>query len=142
MMARAFAGGPPADVARMLEALKGHLREIATLRAGAFEEQQRLEMVENEGRDGRLRLGKAMDTLTIDVSKTREEARALRTVVAPLAEQSKAFAPQAIVAHKELIQWEGRSGFSEPSRELAASYAKLAELVGRWYDVRRRELDA
>ena len=142
MMARAFGNAAPADVARMLEALKGHLREIASLRAGAFEEQQRLETVENEGRDGRLRLGKAMDTLTSDVSRTREEARGLRLAVAPLAVQSKLFPPQVIAAHKDLMGWEGRGGFAEPTRELAAAYGKLSDLVGRWYDVRRHELDA
>ncbi|MFS8070210.1 MAG: protein kinase domain-containing protein [Byssovorax sp.] len=142
MMARSFGGAAPADVARQLDTLKGHLREIAALRAGGFEEQQRLETIENEGRDGRLRLGKAMDTLTSDVSRTREEARGLRAGVAPLAEESKTFAPQVILAHKDLMGWEGRSGFAEPTRELAAAYGKLSELVGRWYEVRRRELEA
>jgi serine/threonine-protein kinase len=142
MVARGFGPTAQGDVTRMLDALKGHLREIASLRTGAFEEQQRLEMIENEGRDGRLRLGKAMDTLTTDVSRTREEARGLRATVAPLAEQSKTFAPQAILAHKDLILWEGRGGFAEPTRELAAAYGKLSELVARWYDVRQRELSA
>ncbi len=142
MMARSFGSAAPADVARQLDTLKAHLREIAALRAGGFEEQQRLETIENEGRDGRLRLGKAMDTLTSDVSRTREEARDLRAGVAPLAEESKTFAPQVILAHKDLMGWEGRSGFAEPTRELAAAYGKLSELVGRWYEVRRRELEA
>ena len=142
MMTRSFGSAAPADVARQLDTLKGHLREIEALRAGGFEEQQRLEMIENEGRDGRLRLGKAMDTLTSDVSRTREEARGLRAGVAPLAEESKTFAPQVILAHKDLMGWEGRSGFAEPTRELAAAYGKLADLVGRWYEVRRRELEA
>ena len=142
MTARAFGPASPPDVVRLLDALKSHLREIASLRAGGFEEQQRLETLENEGRDGRLRLGKAMETLTGDVSRTREEARALRVAVAPLAVQSKLFAPQVIAAHKDLIGWEGRGGFAEPTRELAAAYARLADLVGRWYEVRRHELDA
>jgi serine/threonine protein kinase len=142
IIARAFGPAAQADVTRMLDALKGHLREIASLRTGAFEEQQRLETIENEGRDGRLRLGKAMDALTSDVSRTREEARTLRAVVAPLAEQSKTFAPQAVLAHKDLILWEGRGGFAEPTRELAAAYGKLSDLVSRWYEVRHRELTA
>jgi eukaryotic-like serine/threonine-protein kinase len=142
MLARSFGTAPPIEAARMLDTLKSHLREIAALRAGGFEEQQRLETIENEARDGRLRLGKAMETLTSDVSRTREEARALRTVVAPLAEHSKTFAPQVIAAHKDLMGWEGRSGFAEPTRELAAAYGKLSDLVGRWYEVRKQELEA
>lgn len=142
MMARSFGNAPPAETARILDTLKAHLREIASLRAGGFEEQQRLETIENEGRDGRLRLGKAMEKLTSDASRTREEARGLRAAVAPLAEKAKSFAPQVILAHKDMMGWEGRSGFAEPTRELAAAYGKLSELVGEWYEVRKLELDA
>jgi serine/threonine-protein kinase len=47
-----------------------------------------------------------------------------------------------LAAHRELIFWEGRSAFQEPTRELSAAYAKLAELSARWFETRRRELEA
>jgi eukaryotic-like serine/threonine-protein kinase len=142
MVQRSFGSNPPVDVMRMLETIRAHLKEIGSLRAGAFDEQQKIELIENEGREGRVRLGKAMDALTTDVSKTREEARALRMQVTPMAEAARAFAPQVLAAHKELVAWEGRSGFAEPYRELAACYSRLADLVQRWYEIRQRELTA
>jgi eukaryotic-like serine/threonine-protein kinase len=142
MLARGFGGTAPMEIARMLELLKTHLREIATLRATALEEQLRLEAIENEGREGRLRLGKTMDALTFDISRTRAEARALRAAVAPLTAASQTFVPQIMAAHKELMVWEGRSGFTEPYRELAAAYRQLAEIVDRWFETRQKELSA
>ncbi len=132
----------PPELTRTLEAIRVRLREIEGLRASAYDEQQRLEAVEHEGREGRLRLGRAMDALTADVSKTREEARALRAQVEPLSLAARAFAPQAIAAHKDLVHWEGRSGFREPYPELAAAHRKLADLVDAWILARGREQQA
>jgi serine/threonine-protein kinase len=141
MMGR-FLPAPESDLARTLELIKAHVSDVDALRNSAFVEQQRLEAVEHEGREGRLRLGRAMDALTTDVSRTREEARALRAQVAPLAEATKAFPPQMIALHKEVIKWEGRSGFAQPYPELAAGYRRLADLIDAWHETRRRELAA
>ncbi|HVY48056.1 MAG TPA: protein kinase [Minicystis sp.] len=142
MLGHGFGGAPPADLSRMLDMLRSHLREIAQLRAQALEEQQRIEAIEHEGRDGRLQLGRAMDALTIDLSKTREEARMYRARVTPLAEEAKACIPPLLKAHKEVIRWEGRSGFVEPHKELAVAYKRAAGLVEEWYDLRKAELEA
>jgi tRNA A-37 threonylcarbamoyl transferase component Bud32 len=142
MMGRAFQGGAPPEIARMFEAIRGHIQKIQELRAAALDEQNKLDAIEQEGRDGRLRLGKTMAELTGNVSRTRAEGRALRVQVAPLADASRAFHPQVLASHKEVVLWEGRSGFAEPYLELAAAYRKTADLFERWFDVRRRELDA
>src|SRR5262249_21658839 len=86
MLSRGFPGGPPQDLGWTLETIRAHLRELDALRTSAYDEQQRLEAIEHEGREGRLRLGRAMEALTAEVSKTREEARALRAQVVPLTE--------------------------------------------------------
>jgi serine/threonine-protein kinase len=142
MLARSFPAGPPLELGRTLDAIRARLQESEARRAGAVEEQQRLAAIEHEAREGRLRLGRAMDALTADVSKTREEARALRNQVVPLSQAADAFGPRAIAAHKELVIWEGRSGFREPHRELAAAYRRLADLVDAWIEARKRELAA
>ena len=142
MLARAFPGGAPVDATHTLDLVREHLAEIERLRAAAFIEQQRLEAVEYEGREGRLRLGRAMDALTVDASKTREEARALRVHVAELAQASKTFAPLVRLTHRDVVAWEGRSGFAEPYRELALGYRRLAELIEAWHGARQRELGA
>ena len=133
---------PPPELARSLEVIRTRLREVETLRSSAYEEQQRLETIEHEGRDGRLRIGRAMDALTADASKTREEARALRALVPPLTATAQPFAARAMSAHKDLVLWEGRSGFREPYRELADAYHRMADLVETWLDARREELEA
>jgi serine/threonine-protein kinase len=142
MLSTGFGAGPPGDLSRIIELLRSHLREIASLRMQAFAEEQRLETIDNEGREGLMRLGHAMDELAVDASKTREEARRLRARVGPLSIASKEFPPRMIAGHRELVRWEGRSGFLEPSRELADCYHRLADLVERWLETRREELTA
>jgi predicted nucleic acid-binding Zn-ribbon protein len=132
----------PPELARALDAIRLLLGELEGLRANAYDEQQRLQAIENEGREGRVSLGRAMEALTADVSKTREEARDMRAQVAPLVAASKAFGPRSLAAHKELVFWEGRSGFTEPHTELAASYRRLADLTDAWIAARRREIEA
>jgi serine/threonine-protein kinase len=83
-----------------------------------------------------------MDALTIDLSKTREDARTYRARVIPLAEEAKACVEPLLKAHKEIIRWEGRSGFVEPHKELAVAYKRAAGLVEEWYDLRKAELEA
>jgi serine/threonine-protein kinase len=80
-----------------------------------------------------------MDALTADVSKTREEARALRAHVAPLAARSAAFAPQVLAIQKEVVFWEGRSGFAEPHAELAAVHRRMADRIDAWLMARQDE---
>ena len=139
MLSRGFQVGPPPELARMLEGVKGHVREVSTLRAKALEEQRKIEAIEQEAREGRLRFGKAMDQLTVDASKTREEARELRARLGTPGQVASQFAPPALTIHRDVILWEGRSGFREPYRELSAAYRKLADHMDKWYEARRAE---
>jgi serine/threonine-protein kinase len=142
MLTLSFPGGAPPDLARTLDAIRARVRDNDELRARAFEQQQQLERIDDEGRDGRHRLGRAMEALAADASKAREEARALRARVAPLTAASHGFVSLMHAAHRDLVSWEGRSGFAEPYLELAAAYRRAAELVETWYEARRRELAA
>jgi serine/threonine-protein kinase len=141
MMARAFPSParPSPDLYRTFEGLTARLSELESLKASAYDEQQSLEAIEYEGRDARVRIGRAMDALMVDASRTREEARTLRAKVAPLTAHRASFGPRTITAHRELVFWEGRSGFVEPSDQLASAYRKQAELVEAWLTARRAE---
>ncbi len=44
--------------------------------------------------------------------------------------------------HREVVRWEGRSGFTEPYQELASAYRKLAVLLDEWFEVRSTQLVA
>jgi serine/threonine-protein kinase len=142
MVTQGFGAAAPPDLARMVDMLKSHVKEIGGLRAQALEEQQRIETIEHEGLAGRLQLGHAMDALTIDLSKTREEARTFRARVVPLAEEAQSCVAPLLKVHKDIILWEGRSGFREPHKELAVAYKKAAGLVEEWFDLRKAELEA
>jgi uncharacterized coiled-coil DUF342 family protein len=83
-----------------------------------------------------------MNALSVDISETREEARALRLRVGTVAQATAQTMPEVLACHKDAIIWEGRSGFSEPHKELAAAYRKLADAVDRWYAARQAELAA
>lgn len=139
MLARGFGTAAPADLARMLDTVKRHVREITELRSRALDEQRKLEAIEQETRAGRLSRGQAMNALSVDISKTREQARALRTTVNHHASIVRGLIPAVLQAHREALVWEGRSAFTEPYRELATAYRKLAGEVERWYEARQEE---
>ncbi len=142
MLTKAFAAAPPADLDRMLKELEGKVNEVGELRTSAFEEQQKLEIIEAEGREGRVRFGQAMDTLSVDASRMREEARRLRQSLVPLSEQRVGMADKLKLSHRNAIFWEGRCAFLEPHPELAAAYRELASIVDEWLTVRRDEQGA
>jgi len=149
MLRRGFATGAPQDLSRMLSELRTKVTEVGELRARAFGEQQKLEVIESEGRDGRVRFGQAMDTLSADASKLREEARSLRQSAAQASEgaggaegkpdAATGFAEKLKAAHKQAVFWEGRSAFMEPYMELAKAYRELAQIVEDWYQLRQKD---
>jgi serine/threonine-protein kinase len=142
MLKRGFAANPPPDLGKMLDDIRKKVAEAAEIRSAAFEEQQKLEIIESEGREGRVRFGQAMDTLTADASRLREEARSLRQAASPTNDTNTAFGMRLRAAHKEAIFWEGRCAFAEPHPELAKAYRELAAILDEWNASRQKEKDA
>jgi len=134
--------GSPADVARQAETLKGDSMRLSDLFTQSQNVARELAAIEEEGYRERFSIGQAMDARSSDASSLRAEARAARARVTPLGAKAKAFQPQVQAAHKDLIFWEGRSGFAEPYRELARAYKKLADLIDQWFVARHAELEA
>jgi serine/threonine-protein kinase len=141
MLGKGFGAAPPSDLSRIIDTMKSHVKELGELRTRGFEEQRALDGIHREWKEGRFQQGKAMDRLTVDISKTREEARATRAGTAPLAAAVRSFLPKVKVAHRDVLFWEGRSGFLEPYRELAEAYREMADLVDLWSDARHAELE-
>lgn len=135
------AGSPP-ELSRPAETLRSDSVRLSELLRLAQNEVKSLNAIEDEGYRERVALGKQMDARSSEASSLRAEARAARARVIPLGNKAKAFPAQVQTAHKDLIFWEGRSGFQEPYRELTNAYKKLAELCGQWFNVRQQELDA
>jgi eukaryotic-like serine/threonine-protein kinase len=132
---------PPPDEQATLRVMKVCANELASLRERGIAEQQSLDRMHQEWKEGRVQQGKAMDELTIQVSKVREEARILRAGAVPLSKNAKAFLPRVREAHQKIRFWEGRSGFQEPYRELAQAYRELADIVDLWHDARHAEIE-
>lgn len=135
------AGSPP-ELARPAETLRNDSRRLSELLGLAQAEAQSLAALEEEGYRERFSMGREMDARSSEASSLRAEARAARARVTPLGNKAKAFPPQVQAAHKDLVFWEGRSGFSEPYRELGRAYKKLADLCEQWFAARQKELEA
>jgi len=142
MLSRAFSGKPPAELAKMLDEVKKLVRNVSDLRSESVTEQRKLEGLEARGRDGRLRIGFAVDALGVDASKARDEARATRGEVAPFTKATTDARARVLEAHKEILMWEGRSAFEEPYRGLEEAYAGAAKAVAVWLEARKSERKA
>lgn len=132
MLARAFAGKPPPDQAKVLDQLKLLVKKISDLRDASVAEQTKLEQIGERGRDGRQRFGFAVDALGVDASRAKEEARIAVEAHTTAGLASALAAAQFLAVHKEVSRWEGRSGFREPYSDLASAYRDAADQVDVW----------
>jgi eukaryotic-like serine/threonine-protein kinase len=142
MLRLAFKGDPPQDLARMLADIRRLVHDVTELRAKSVKEHRELEGLDARGRDGRQRFGFAVDALGVDASKARDEARLVRGQLAPFMSDVAAAKMALMKAHREMLTWEGRSGFEEPYEALRESYANAADAVGAWIVARRAEKKA
>ncbi|MCU0684059.1 MAG: serine/threonine protein kinase [Polyangiaceae bacterium] len=132
MLHRAFGVSPPPALTRALDELGRGARDLGALRNEEAIERRKLQTIEAKERDGRLRFGAAMDSLGHDTSSARAIAREARSLHATLRAESLKAAETTRAGHREIIFWEGRSGFQEPYPQLTAAYRHMASLVERW----------
>jgi eukaryotic-like serine/threonine-protein kinase len=142
MLSKAFSGKPPGELAKMLDQVKDLVGKVANLRGESVTEQRKLEGLEARGRDGRQRIGFAVDALGVDASKARDEARAARSEVTPFSKETGLARAVVLEVHKEVLMWEGRSAFEEPHRALQEAYEQAAKAVGTWLAARKLEKKA
>jgi eukaryotic-like serine/threonine-protein kinase len=142
MSTRAYGHNPPADQARTLDELRKTVREAREVRGANTKEQRSLEESDARGREGRQRLGFAVDALGVDASKARDDLRAARAELERLAKETAGLAKAYAVAQRDLVSWEGRSAGAEPYPQLAQAYRACAEAVDVWLAARKRERGA
>jgi serine/threonine-protein kinase len=123
----------------MLAQVKELVGQVSALRSESVAAQRELEALESRGRDGRQRIGFAVDALGIDASKARDEARAAHAEVAPFTKVTGEAKAGVMDAHREILTWEGRSAFDEPYVALQEAYEGAARAVKVWIDARRNE---
>lgn len=131
----------PEGLARTLAEMQELVSKLAEAESRVLEE-AKLEEIDARGREGRQRIGVAVDALGLDASRARDELRAARIDFDRLAHQSKRAAGNYEAALLEVVTWEGRSGAEEPYPQLADGYRQCAEAVDVWIAARKAERSA
>jgi chromosome segregation ATPase len=94
------------------------------------------------GREGRTRLGHAVDALGADASRAREELRAAEEKLSTSRKRIETAKKQFFEVHKTITYWEGRSGFAEPYEDLMMAYRDAADVIEGWTEARKHEREA
>jgi len=131
-----------AKPARALGEMQELVTALSEARAAGEVEQRRLEEIDAGGREGRQRLGFAVDALGLDASRARDELRAAHIDFDRLANHARRAAAAYAAALREVMTWEGRAGFDEPYVQLADGYRQCARAVDAWSAARRIESSA
>jgi tRNA A-37 threonylcarbamoyl transferase component Bud32 len=142
MLDRAY--GPkkaPADIAQRLVRVEELAKRVAELKARSVTEQAKLEDIARHGREGRLRLGNAVDALGADASRAREELRAAEEKMQTSRKRQDAARKKFLEVHKAITYWEGRSGFAEPYEDLMNAYRDAADVIEGWIAARKQDTD-
>jgi serine/threonine-protein kinase len=141
MLARAYGEKrrAPSELTRLLDEVNTLVREVVRLRTESMDAQRTLEEIDLRGRDKRAQLGFAVDQLGVDGSKSKEELRAARDAHERAATDCADARERFLGAHREVVVWEGRSGFLEPWADLAQAYRGVADAVDEWNAYRGEE---
>jgi eukaryotic-like serine/threonine-protein kinase len=141
MLTRAFGAKQraPGELTGLLDQVNALVREVAPLRTETIAAQRTLEEIDLRGREKRAQLGFAVDQLGVDGSKAKEVVRTAVEASKRAAEECKAARERFELAHKEVVIWEGRSGFLEPWADLAQAYRGVADAVDEWNAYRGEE---
>jgi serine/threonine-protein kinase len=142
MLATVYGGSPPPERAKLLDEVKKLVTEVGELRGRALEHQRLLESIETKGRETRQRFGHAVHALGVDASKARDVLKDAAAVVQAHAAEVEACRSYVRDLQKEVMLWEGRSGFAEPYLELAEVYRQCAVAVEDWLVARRKQKQA
>lgn len=141
MLARAFGAKQraPGELTGLLDEVSTLVRKVVTLRSESIDAQRTLEEIDLRGREKRAQLGFAVDQLGVDASKAKEDLRAARDAQKRSEDECKTARERFETAHKEVVIWEGRSGFLEPWTDLAQAYRGVADAVDEWNAYRGEE---
>ena len=141
MLARAFGAKQraPGELTALLEQVHALVHRVVELRQDGFAAQETLEEIETRGREKRTQLGFAVDQLGVDASKAKEELRSARDAQRRAEEDTRGALERYTEAQRQVVYWEGRSGFLEPSTDLAQAYRAAADAVDEWNALRAEE---
>ena len=142
MLDRAYGQKAPTDIASRLARVEALAKKVADLKTRSVTEQAKLEEIGKRGREGRLRLGNAVDALGGDASRAREVLRSAEEKLQVGKKRQETARKQFLECHKSITYWEGRSGFAEPYEDLMNAYRDAADVIEGWITARKQERDA
>ncbi|MDQ3033929.1 MAG: protein kinase [Myxococcota bacterium] len=133
MMRRAYPSGqaPPA-IAQSLQEIREVLRRMHDLRSAGLKQQRKLEQMEGIAREGRQRLGHAMNVLGNDLSSAREAVRGAQHEVQPYFDATSQTERAYRDAHRKLAAIGGLTEAASPSQPLLLAHREVAEALDRW----------
>jgi serine/threonine-protein kinase len=114
-------------------ALAAHMEaDVAPKCVAASEARSAVEEALARGREGRNRIGRAVDVLGQECSLARDELRKAEDARVSLDAAADAAAAAFRTCHAEVVFWEGRSGLASPLAELAEAYRRAADANDAW----------
>jgi len=139
MLRSAYGNAPPIAARQAQIQLSDLVPKIMSLRGAAKDAQKNLAAINERGREGRQRFGFAVDALGVDASKAKDEVRVVDAHFATVQARTEQAGARYLAAHKEILSWEGRCGFQEPTTDLAQSYRAAANAVESWVKAKGEE---
>jgi len=132
MLQRAFPGGAPPELQQVLGQIRGALARIHDLRSSGLTEQRKLEAMEANAREGRERLGNAVNILAVDLSNARQAARSAQGEVEPYFAADRQAEAAYRAAHAALEQHGGYRELAAPRADLVGALRDTVDGLDRW----------
>jgi serine/threonine protein kinase len=144
MVELGFPTGAPPQTRNALDTIRGKVQDLGALGKKAQSHHGVLGDVHQRAWEGRQRIAEQMVEFTVQIRAVHQEVRPLQLAAARHGAEADAYPPRLLECHRDVIRWEGRSGFREPYPDLAQAYRRMAELVDQWWAVRceQRRCDA
>jgi serine/threonine protein kinase len=140
MVTIGFPSGAPEQVNNSLQMIQSRVEQLRDIGKKALYEHGTLRDVIKRAREGRRRIADQMDGLHDNAMVVRKELQPLRVAADSHGEKAEDFPGRVRELHREVLRWEGRSGFMEPHQELATAYREIGDLVDKWWAVRNSQL--
>ncbi len=141
MLEVGFPGGPTEQARSGLSAIVERVDRLASLGKRASFELENHTSTTVRALSGRERLAAQISKATEGGEVIRKRIAAHKSEAFVCGERASEFKPRVLESHREVIQWEGRSGFTEPYQELATAYRNVADLITAWWEARQAQLE-
>ncbi|MBW2457015.1 MAG: protein kinase [Deltaproteobacteria bacterium] len=135
-----FPGGAPDQTRNTLQMIQGRAEQLSEIAKKAKFEHGGMNDISVRATEGRKNISDQMDALNGEAGEIHEQLSPLTIAAARHGENAEPFPARAREQHREVLRWEGRSGFREPYQELVTAYNEMAEIIDKWWGVRSAQL--